>query len=75
LLDPEEKEFLLSTLEYRIDDQNFLHIRIDKQEAYMGKLRIVEGGDAIAMKVKVISYPAKKEKIVEISKELIKNGY
>ncbi len=75
LLDDHEKAYLLDTLEYRIDDQNFLHIRIDKQKAYLGSLKIVESGDSIAIKVKIITYPAKRDKILKAAQELIKSGY
>ena len=75
LLDEKDKNYLLDTLEHRIDNQNILHIRIDKQKAYLGSIRIVEGGDAIVLKIKIVTYPARKEKVVKAVKELIINGY
>ncbi len=66
----EQKELLVESIEERIDGQNVLHIRIDKQKAYLGEVRLAEGGDAIAVKVKLVTYPAKREAIVEFAKEL-----
>ncbi len=66
----EQKELLVESIEERIDGQNVLHIRIDKQKAYLGEVRLAEGGDTIAVKVKLVTYPAKREAIVEFAKEL-----
>jgi RNA binding exosome subunit len=48
-------------LDGRIDDECVLHLRLDKQEAYQEKLVVVQGGDAISVKVKIKTFPAKKE--------------
>lgn len=64
-----EVETLLKTIEERIDAQNVLHIRIDKQKAFLGVFEL-SNIDPIAIKVKLVVYPAKKEKAVEFAKEL-----
>ena len=61
---------ILGNIEDRIDDQNVLHIRIDKQKAYLGEVKLSYGGDPIAVKVKLVTFPAKREAIVEFAKEL-----
>jgi len=48
-------------LDGRIDDECVLHLRLDKQDAYEEKLVLVQGGDAISVKVKIKTFPAKKE--------------
>ncbi|MEM1578421.1 MAG: RNA-binding domain-containing protein [Archaeoglobaceae archaeon] len=64
-----ELKILLNTIEERIDAQNVLHIRIDKQKAFLGTFEL-SNIDPIAIKVKLVVYPAKKEKVVEFAKEL-----
>ncbi len=66
----DQKEELLRSVEERIDGQNVLHIRIDKQKAYLGEVRLAECGDAIAVKVKLVTYPARKDAIVEFAKSI-----
>jgi hypothetical protein len=61
---------LLETIEDRIDDQNVLHIRIDKQKAYLGEIELSHGGDPIAVKVKLVTFPARRDAIVEFAKEI-----
>lgn len=65
----DELENLLSTLEERIDSQNILHIRIDKQKAFLGEFKL-SNIDPIAIKAKLVVYPAKKEKAVEFAREI-----
>jgi len=65
----DQKEILLNTLDERLDAQNILHIRIDKQKAYLGKIEL-SSADPIAVKVKLVVYPAKREKALEFAKEL-----
>jgi hypothetical protein len=67
----EQREFLLNTVEDRIDDQNVLHIRVDKQKAYLGEVELSERGDSIVVRVKIVTYPARKDKIVEAAKSLL----
>lgn len=65
----DELETLLSTLEERIDAQNVLHIRIDKQKAFLGNFHL-SNVDPIAIKAKLVVYPARKEKAVEFAREI-----
>ncbi len=66
----EQAEEILNTLEDRIDDQNVLHIRIDKQKAYLGEISLTSGGDPIAVKLRLVTYPSKREKVIEFAREL-----
>ncbi|MCS7130966.1 MAG: exosome subunit [Archaeoglobaceae archaeon] len=65
----EKKEILLNTLEDRIDKQNVLHIRLDKQKIYLGEIEF-SNEDPVAIKVKLVVYPAKREKALEFAREL-----
>jgi hypothetical protein len=71
----EQKNILLEELEQRIDEDGFFYIRIDKQQAYLGELKLISGGDGIVLKVKITTYPLKRDKVLEAAKELILNGY
>lgn len=64
-----QKEILLNTLEERLDAQNVLHIRLDKQKAYHGEI-MLSTNDPIAIKVKLVVFPAKREKALEFAREL-----
>ena len=71
----EQRKFLVNLLEEKVDDQGVLHIRIDKQKAYLGEVELTEGGDAIVVKAKIVTYPAKRDKIIEVAKRLVEKGY
>ncbi len=71
----DQKNYIINTLEERIDDQGQLFIRFDKQKAYLGEIEVTEKGDAVVVKAKLVTYPAKREKIVEFAKEILEKGY
>ncbi len=70
-----QKEEILRTIERRIDDQGNMYIRLDKQKAYLGEVVLTEGGDAIVIKAKLVTYPARREKIVEFARRIVERGY
>ena len=65
-------EFLLSTLDDRIDEKLRLYIRLDKQEAYRGEMIVTEGDDVISLVISFNVYPKKKEILMKWLKELKK---
>ncbi|HID43454.1 MAG TPA: exosome subunit [Archaeoglobaceae archaeon] len=67
-----QKNALIDTADKRLDEDNFLHIRIDKQKAYEGKLELTEGSDAIILRAKIVSFPSKREHILKNFKSLLK---
>jgi RNA-binding protein len=59
-----DRRALLEDLERRIDEDCALYFRLDKQEAYLGRLVLGENGeehDIIAVHGKVKSYPKSRE--------------
>jgi len=70
-LSKEELELLCSELDERMDDFGVLHIRIDKQKAYLGSISLTKGADSIVIKIKIPSYPQSKEGSVERAKEIL----
>jgi RNA binding exosome subunit len=54
-------EVLMSELDSRIDGECVLHVRLDKQKAYQGKMQMVKHEDVISVSSKIESYPRKRE--------------
>lgn len=52
-------DVIMDSLPSRIDDGCNLFIRLDKQAAYVGEVRMASEGDIISIRIKVNAYPAK----------------
>ncbi|MFP4197921.1 MAG: RNA-binding domain-containing protein [Methanomassiliicoccales archaeon] len=61
----EGRRAILDTLEDRIDDDCNIHLRLDKQKALLGELRVVGGDDVISVRGKVASYPKRRGRAIE----------
>ncbi len=70
-----EREILAEMLDEILDEEGVMRIRVEKQSAYLGKVRLAFGGDAIVIKVKIVTYPAKREKMMEFGRKLVVEGY
>ncbi|GAB4316968.1 MAG: RNA-binding protein [Methanobacteriaceae archaeon] len=70
-LDFDVKNQIIKELNKKIDKKGNLFLRFDKQEAYLGNLVVVEHGDSIHLKIKIAAYPAKKDKAIKITKEML----
>lgn len=57
-----------------LDDEGNFYLRIDKQKAYEGKIRISNEGDVVHLKLKMAAYPFSREKARENLEELISTG-
>jgi hypothetical protein len=66
-----DRRLLLENLHERVDENNILYLRIDKQKALAGEIRLSDGADTIAIKVKIVSYPSKKDKILKTIGEMV----
>ena len=60
-LDRTDIKKLLDTLDNRLDEESFLFLRLDKQEAFLGRLVISDGEDVISVRAKVRSFPQTRE--------------
>ncbi|HYY48692.1 MAG TPA: RNA-binding domain-containing protein [Thermoplasmata archaeon] len=55
----------------RVDDDGILHLRIDKQAAFEGRLDLAKDADAIDVRIKIIAYPAKPEQARKAARALL----
>ncbi len=54
----------------RVDEDCVLHVRFDKQAAYKGMVQLATTADTIVAEIKLKTYPARREKAIEIADEL-----
>ncbi|WP_297887512.1 RNA-binding protein [uncultured Halorubrum sp.] len=64
----EDLDRVLDELDERVDDNCALFLRLDKQAAFRGDVRL---GPGITVRTKVEAYPAKKEKAVANARETL----
>jgi len=64
ILSEEDKAFLLENLEEKVDENGTFYIRFDKQKAYLGEIKVLDGEDVIHVRIKAKSFPMKKETVV-----------
>ena len=64
------KEELARELESRIDEDTVFHLRVDKQEAYLGRIAR-PAGDVIDVRAKVAAYPKKPDVAARIVREFL----
>ena len=55
----------------RIDEKSCFHLRLDKQAAFKGFVKLTNAKDAIDISVHIASFPARREEAVRIVGELI----
>ncbi|WP_096391403.1 RNA-binding protein [Halopenitus persicus] len=66
--DLERLDRVIGELDERVDENCSLFLRLDKQAAFRGDVRL---GDGITLRAKVEAYPAKQETAVENARELL----
>lgn len=69
-LSPKNRDILLGELHERLDDELMLHLRFDKQEAYLGHVHFSDTTDSIIVKLKVATYPKNREKAIQAMEDL-----
>lgn len=55
----------------RTDEDCHFHLRLDKQAAYKGIVRLTDTGDAIDVSIHLATYPARYEEAVKVVGELL----
>ena len=59
------------SLDQRIDEERNLFLRVEKQPAMVGEIRLGTGDDVVSIRLRVIAYPAKKEVAVGVVRKYI----
>lgn len=73
-LSSEDLLLMIDTLDNRLDEEGFIFARLDKQEAYQGKLVLTRSDDAISIRGKVQTYPKKRELALIAAKEYLETA-
>jgi len=73
-LPADELSRLKKELAQRVDDECNFHVRLDKQLAYNGIVRLAQTEDAIDIKMKVKTYPSKRDSAIKIMEGLLSNA-
>lgn len=71
---PGAREDLAATLEARTDDDGVFYLRLDKQEAFAGRLALTRGEDAVQLRLKMEHYPATREAALASLQALLESG-
>jgi RNA binding exosome subunit len=66
-----EADRLHQEIPMRVDDRCQLFLRLDKQAAYEGRIRLSDQGDAIQVCAHLEAYPAKREKALKVAEEIL----
>lgn len=69
-LSDNDKLIIKDELSRRMDDKGNLFLRFDKQEAYMGNLKLTYAGDAVHMRIKIASYPVSKQNALKVAHDI-----
>jgi RNA binding exosome subunit len=56
-----DRTALVAELPGRVDEDCFFYLRLSKQDAFLGDVRITYAEDAISLRGKLEAYPAKQE--------------
>ncbi|MCJ7444521.1 MAG: hypothetical protein MUO26_08330 [Methanotrichaceae archaeon] len=70
-LPKEERLRLHSEIPSRVDENCNFHMRLDKQAAYKGHVRLTDSKDALDISVHIASYPSRREEAMRIIGELV----
>lgn len=62
---------LLRDVDRRVDEDGVLHFRLDKQEAYAGRLSLARTADSIDVRVRLGAYPATLDSFVRVARSLL----
>lgn len=66
----DDVELLRSEMPDRLDDDQVFHLRLDKQAAFEGQVKLTSSSDAITVRVKIATYPKNRQKAGMIVEEL-----
>ncbi len=67
-------ERLRTELEKRTDEDGVFYARVDKQEAFAGRLVLTDGEDCVQLRLKVEAYPTSREAALAALGRLLETG-
>jgi RNA binding exosome subunit len=70
-LDREDLHTILRTLDKRVDEGCNLFVKIDKQSAFLGQVRLDRGDDVISVRIRVAAFPARCELAQKVVSEIV----
>ncbi len=70
-----ELTMLINQANQRVDDSYNFYIKLDKQSAYDGAVRLAQREDAILIRIKIKTYPAKRENAIKIVRSLLSDAH
>ncbi len=70
-LPAEELQRLRREIPDRLEGESHFHLRLDKQAAYKGMVRLTDSKDALDTTILVKTYPSRRESALKIISELI----
>ena len=62
---------LLHTLDGRVDEGCNLFVKVDKQSAFLGQVRLGKGDDVISVRIRVTAFPAKQHIAEQVAREAL----
>ncbi|AIY89085.1 RNA-binding domain-containing protein [Geoglobus acetivorans] len=71
----DQREVLVEFIEDVVDEEGVFHIRLNKQSVYLGNVELDFGGDSILVRAKLVTFPARREKIIDFARKIISEGY
>ena len=66
-----ELQRLHREMEDRLEGEGRFHLRLDKQAAYQGLLRLTDSADALDVTILIKTFPARREEALKILSELL----
>ncbi len=70
-LDDDDLQTLLHTLGSRIDEGCNMFVKVDKQSAFLGKVRLGSNDDIISIRIRVAAFPAHASVAEQVVREVI----
>ncbi len=70
-LDVEDLKTILRTLDKRVDEGCNLFVKIDKQSAFLGQVKLDRGDDVISVRIRVAAFPANCEVAQNVVSEVV----
>lgn len=68
-MDPADLNELIKELPERVNDDCDFYVKLSKQDAYLGDVRLMYAEDAIAIRMRIAAYPAKYESALKTVRE------